>query len=690
MEALSQTSFPIPAIIPLATESSRPEMETISIPQDMCARMPLRVGFLMDYPSPHMVSLLEAIAARRDCNLEVLYCGKASPGRNWGSPAGCVSHQFVDGFTGPMGIQFNPGILRAMRRLHVDIWVLNTIYGSVTTLMAAGWLHFSRKPWAYMNEPIRPRSGWRALLKELPLKYILNRADGILGTGKTAVEMYRSLSRNDCLYESVPYFIDLSDFTNLVLPAAPAEGQDLQFVTSCQMIQRKGIDCLLRACEELPATGWQLTLVGDGPLKSQFEKEFASIILRGRVNFLGSVPYANRATAFAGRHVFVFPSRWDGWGMVLPEALASGLPVISTDRVMSAHEFVRNAENGFIVPAGDSQALADKMQWFLKNNSLYPQMSRAARKSVERYKADLGAETLVSCLKRLSSCVPPYQRKNRLLPDKTTWSALTTPQRNFEKAGLGLRRIGKDAIIRGNVAVRRPQKAKGHVIIAYHLVLREDRKNFESHLRFFRDHFRISSLHDLLQDSACHKPDEFRLAITFDDGFRLLMQDCLEILEKNRVKACFFVPAAFVSSGCRNGSAADFSMRSFCYNYPLEPMRPNDLKQLSALGHEVGSHGLFHTGVQAMTPESATKEFTISRSMISDWTGVAPSSFAYPYGGATNSQGNPADWLRQAGYDYGLTLARGAVEPTANPFALPRHHLEGNWPIRNLRYFLLH
>jgi len=252
-----------------------------------------------------------------------------------------------------------------------------------------------------------------------------------------------------------------------------------------------------------------------------------------------------------------------------------------------------------------------------------------------------------------------------------------------------MRRLGKDAIIRGNLLMRRHIKAKGHLILAYHLILKEDRDQFEDHIRFFSDHFRLSSLRDLLRAAAFPNQDEFGLALTFDDGFRLLMRDCLEILEKHGIKAGFFVPAAFVNSGSQDGKAAEFSTRSFYYPVPLEPMHPEDLRKLAALGHEVGSHGLFHTSIHAMMPESAQKELMVSRSMICEWTGVAPNSFSYPYGESLSSLGSPAAWLRQAGFTYGLTTVRGSVDQATNPYALPRHHVEGNWSIRALRYFLL-
>lgn len=652
--------------------------------------VPMRIGFLMDHPSAHMTALLDAIASRSDCTIEVVYCGKTAPERNWGSPTGNVPHKFLPGFAGPLGIRFNPGIFQTLKRMRVDVWVINTVYTSLTTLMAAWRLHGIGTPWVYMNEPIRPRSKVFSFLKDMPIRFILGRAAGLISTGKAAVERYRPKLRQDCPRASVPYFIDLSEFSN-VTPAAASDREDLLFLTSCRMINGKGLDCLLQACKKLPKTGWRLTLAGDGPLRAKLENGFSELISRGRVRFIGAIPYQHRANMFAGRHVFVFPSLWDGWGMVVPEALSAGLPVISSDRVTSAHEFIKEGKNGFIVPADDPEALAEKMQWFIQNVSSCSRMSREARESVESYRAECGAETLVRFLRQVAdSLCERYPASVPLAPEQTTWQRLTEPPKYSEHTKLQMRALGKDAIIRASLAARRPKMPKGNAIVGYHLVLKEDRSNFENQIKFFRDHFRICSISDLLDAAESGEQDEFRLALTFDDGFRLLMQHCLDILEKCGIKGAFFVPAGFVHSGlARDGKASSFSRRAFYYRHPLEPMRPEDLKNLVDLGHEVGSHGICHTSMESLSPYSAQRELAASRSLIAGWTGTAPAGFCYPYGGSSNSVGNPAAWLRDAGFNYGLTLARGTLSRSTNPFALPRHHVEGNWPIHHLRHFLL-
>ena len=231
------------------------------------------------------------------------------------------------------------------------------------------------------------------------LSFVLERASAVVGMGRQAQAIYHSMLKHPKHTGSVPYYIELDGLDRLPLPEAPSKGQPVRFVSSGQMIRRKGFDILFKACELLPQDGWSLTLAGDGPLRHRLEQQFFSRWDSNQITFVGQVAYEDRASVFAGQHVFVFPSRWDGWGMVVPEALAAGLPVVATDQVISAHEFVRDGINGFIVPANDPRALAEKMAFFIEHPELIRYHGlRGARQALEEYKPAIGAEKLVNLL----------------------------------------------------------------------------------------------------------------------------------------------------------------------------------------------------------------------------------------------------------------------------------------------------
>jgi len=662
-------------------------------PNDISCAMPLRIGILMDHPSPHMVALLDALAEREDCVAHVIYLGKSAPERKWGAPIGKLSSRFIRGFSFlGGGRRMNLGITRVLKKQQADVWVVNTCYDSPSTVIAAWFLEKRKIPWVYMNEPPRPRNRLFNASKSFPFRFVAGRAWGLIGMGEKTAEIYRQGRNGRVPTTSIPYFIDLKPFSELPGAGEPEPGMPVHFLTCCQMIHRKGMDVLLQACSRLTDLNWQLTLIGSGPLRRKLEKKFRERFSTRQVIFGGEIPYEKRQEAFDQKHVFVFPSRWDGWGMVLPEALAAGLPVIATDRVISAHEFIRNGANGFIVPAENPQALAEKMEYFLHHREEIAKMGAAARRSVADYLPERGAERLVYFLKDLVNHSPqdlfPCKRPP-LEESEMTWESLTFPNSFTEKVRRKTRQVAKKTVIRLGNSLSMQAKPNSLRILVYHLVLPQDRKSFEEHIRFLQDHYLLSPIPDIYE-AACNPQTNgtHRAAITFDDGFRILMSDCLEVLQKHGVKATFLVPTGFVELWDQPALAGGFSLRAHYYKRPMEPMSPMDLKTLVELGHSVGSHGISHISISSMPRPRALKELKQSRQKIAAWTGEIPALFAYPYGHVSHAEGHPSAWVRETGYSFGLTLRRGPVDSMSDPLALPREHAEGNWSVRDLKYFL--
>ena len=391
--------------------------------------LPFRVGIIMDHPSPHMVALLNALAEQEHCSAEVIYFGKGDPARPWGAPYGELPHRVLKGMTLLKGgLRINRGLTQALRQKGVDVWVLNAVYSSPSTLFAARLLSRGSTPWVYMNEPPRPRNRFLSTFKLLPFKFVVRRAWGVIGMGEKTVDIYRSFFNGDRPMTSVPYYIDLENFSQLPLPDLPKDGGPLKFLACCQMIHRKGLDILLRACQQLRDMSWQLTLVGDGPLRRKLEREFAQSFSRERVIFKGEVSYEKRHEAFAGHHIFVFPSRWDGWGMVVPEALAAGLPVVATDQVMAAREFIRDWINGFVIPVNDPGALAEKMAYFIRHPGNIHSMALAGRERMKGFRPAVGAEKLMKFLADFAAKNNGYRHENlnqKIWQNPLNWKTLT-------------------------------------------------------------------------------------------------------------------------------------------------------------------------------------------------------------------------------------------------------------------------
>jgi glycosyltransferase involved in cell wall biosynthesis len=106
--------------------------------------------------------------------------------------------------------------------------------------------------------------------------------------------------------------------------------------------------------------------------------------LPGSIRAFSSIPRAELFERYYEADVLVFPTLCDGFGMVVTEAFAHGLPVITTTQAGAA-DLVRHMENGFIIPPGDAQSLAEALQWCLVHRLELKAMREAALDTAARW-----------------------------------------------------------------------------------------------------------------------------------------------------------------------------------------------------------------------------------------------------------------------------------------------------------------
>jgi glycosyltransferase involved in cell wall biosynthesis len=141
----------------------------------------------------------------------------------------------------------------------------------------------------------------------------------------------------------------------------------------------KGVAYLLEAWNRLGLAHSELVLVGE--VKPQMKSLLRSYANRG-VRLAGILPPSEVARCYRESSVFVLPSLNEGFGQVLLEAMASGLPVVATDRT-GANDCMKHGTEGLIVPARNADALADAMLWCYEHREQSLAMGKAARARIE-------------------------------------------------------------------------------------------------------------------------------------------------------------------------------------------------------------------------------------------------------------------------------------------------------------------
>lgn len=327
----------------------------------------MKVFVLTDCPSPYQVELFNEIEATGECALEVGYLRSRDPGRRW--RASEIRHASIE--------MENGGVERAHESARRADLVVFNYYRHAN----AGRLIEERTgPWCFWGErPGFHQPAWAGrLLRKWKLSKLHASAAPIWGIGKFAVDGYRREFGGGRAYFNLPYFSDLQRFKTEVRE----EKTERVFLFSGSLIARKGMDLLAaafaRLVREVPNV--RLRVVGDGEMR--FESE--------RVEFVGFRDWHELPREYAAADVLCVPSRYDGWGLVVPEGLAAGLPVIATDRMGAALEFVETGRNGWLVPAGDEEALFGAM----REAAVRPlrELTIRARESVSGHTLRSGAE----------------------------------------------------------------------------------------------------------------------------------------------------------------------------------------------------------------------------------------------------------------------------------------------------------
>lgn len=203
----------------------------------------------------------------------------------------------------------------------------------------------------------------------------------------------------------VPIGVDASRFSPHPTPATTPP--TLLFVG--QLRHYKGVDDLLRALKLLDKNV-QLLIAGDGPMNTRWKVLTYELGLRERVSFLGNVPDADLPTLYQRADIFVLPStsRAESYGTVLVEAMASGLPCVTTE-IGSGNSFVvQNEKTGLVVPPRKPKGLAAALQRLLADAALRESFGQAGR---ARAVAEFSVETMVERVEKIYGEVLAVKRE---------------------------------------------------------------------------------------------------------------------------------------------------------------------------------------------------------------------------------------------------------------------------------------
>ncbi len=175
----------------------------------------------------------------------------------------------------------------------------------------------------------------------------------------------------------IPFGLDVERFAGARPLIPPAAVPTILFIGRHRYY--KGVDDLIRAMAQVPA---RLLIGGDGPERAEWERLVREWDLYGRIQFLGDISDADLPAFFASGDIFALPanSRAEAFGIVLQEAMAAGLPCVTTELGTGTSWLVRDGKSGFVVPPHQPDRLAAALNRLLADPDLRTQMGQAGQR----------------------------------------------------------------------------------------------------------------------------------------------------------------------------------------------------------------------------------------------------------------------------------------------------------------------
>jgi len=268
----------------------------------------------------------------------------------------------------PLSIQFP----FKLRELNADIHHLHFPYpvGEVSQLLMGG-----KRPFiiSYHSDVVKQKNILR--LYSPLLKRALAGASQILVASDNYLQSSTWLQPFAQKCTIIPYSVDLNRFSGTAEPLIPpADVPTLIFVGRHRYY--KGVDTLIRAMAHVNG---RLLIGGDGPERKNWEQLTTELKLEHRIQFVGDISDADLPAFYASGDIFVLPanSRAEAFGLVLQEAMAMGLPCITSELATGTSWLVQDGVTGFVTPPKQPQALAEAINKLLADPALRQKMGAA-------------------------------------------------------------------------------------------------------------------------------------------------------------------------------------------------------------------------------------------------------------------------------------------------------------------------
>lgn len=375
----------------------------------------VRVAVVDDHIVPYRLTLFNHISKMQDIDLKVFYCTRKLREREWKITDQYLEHNFrilpgfvlhlLQGYHEPRSILFPLTLFFDLMLFNPDVVVGYAF--SIPALQTVFYCCLFRKPyvsWA-TGTPHTERN--YSHIQKFLRKKIIGFAQAFITASNQGVDNFVQLGADR---KKVKVVLQVPDtqfirvFDEILNDQKPSYSQRNKLSSPVILFvgflsERKGVMDLLEAFSYTHQNHPTATLLmaGHGPLEEPLRKRAHELSLDEAVHFAGFIQPPDLPYLYAGADVFVLPTLSDNFGVVLTEAAACGVPLISTPYAGATDHFIEPGKNGYVVDPQEHQALADAISRVLANPNV-PTMGQLSRQKARENPLSASADKFLDAL----------------------------------------------------------------------------------------------------------------------------------------------------------------------------------------------------------------------------------------------------------------------------------------------------
>lgn len=352
--------------------------------------MKKKVLFLTNIPAPYTVAFFEQL--NKKVELTVAFERKYAEDRDlsWRTQ-GEFSFNYIILKSLKCGADFGLSfsIISVLKQKFDCIVVGN--YSSPTGVIAIGYMHLHN-----MNFYIHADGAFissESFLKKTIKRKLISAATGYISPSVSTDEFFKYYGKENApIYRYFFSSISQNELPSKIFASKErfAQRKESRFFNNEKhvvlfvgsIIDRKGVDILVRAAKFFEEDTGVYVIGGNATA------ELERIIMQNEINNVHFIPFLQRGEilkCMSEADIFVFPTRYDIWGLVINEALSQGLPVITTTTCGAGVELINNDYNGYLIEPENIEEIVSKVAMMCKNEDLLYRLSCNAFESAKEY-----------------------------------------------------------------------------------------------------------------------------------------------------------------------------------------------------------------------------------------------------------------------------------------------------------------